>query len=520
MNIQEHLSRNLLVGELLSRNARKYPGKMGFKEGERSFTYAEYNFRVNKLSNALSGLGIGHGDKVAMLLFNGIEMVDCYFALAKLGAVCVPVNFRFIGTEIAYVVDNSDSVAMIFDKSFEKIIASIKDRMPKLKHFIVVPFREELPYALNYDEFLSMGSGEEPNIMVNDNDVAQIMYTSGTTGKPKGAVLSHKNQLMNALSFLVERYSNPDEIYLSNLPLFHVAGIGTILHTLSRGGSIIISKEFNPGVVAETIEKEKVTVLLMVPAMWNMLLQLPNVQKYDFSSLRACLTGAAIMPLKMKESILKNFPNMQLYDGFGQTEMSPVTTLLKPEDFLRKPTSVGKPIIGVEVRVVDDGGQDVPQGEIGEIIYRGPGMFLEYYKNPEATRQALVDGWFHSGDLVRMDEEGFVYVVDRKKDMIISGGENVYPAEVEEVLYGHEKIMEAAVIGIPSEKWGEGVHAIVVAKPGQTLTAGEVIEYCASNLAGYKKPRSVDIVDTLPRNASGKVLKTKLREIYGSAIKY
>ena len=520
MNAQEHLSRDFLIGEVLSRNARKYPDKLAFKEDNRSFTYSQYNFRVNKLTNALRELGIGHGDKVAFLLYNCIEIIDCYFALAKLGAVAVPVNFRFVEPEIAYVVNNSDSVALIFDSSFEKTIDAVKDRMPLVKNFITVSGPGELPYPLNYDRLLDAGSGLEPLVIVSDNDPAHIMYTSGTTGKPKGAVLTHKSQLSNVTFCLIERSASHDDIYLCIPPLFHEAALAITLQHVFMGSSVIIHKQFDPMAVVKTVAEEKVTTLFMVPAMWNFLLQIPDLSKYNLSSVRLAITGAAIMPLSLKKRVLEIFPGLQLYDCFGQTEMSPVTTMLKSQDTLRKPTSVGKPIVGTEVRVVDDKGFDVPVGEVGEVVYRGPGMLLEYYNNPKATGEAIVDGWFHSGDLVRMDEEGFVYVVDRKKDMVISGGENVYPAEVEEVLYKHEKILEAAVIGIPSEKWGEGVHAVVVLKPGQEMNQEEVINFCAAHLAGYKKPRSVEFTEALPRNASGKVLKIRLREKFGTAIKY
>ncbi|HBW35150.1 AMP-binding protein [Desulfosporosinus sp. BICA1-9] len=377
-----------------------------------------------------------------------------------------------------------------------------------------------MSYAINYNEFLISGNGEEPCISVNDNDPAHIMYTSGTTGRPKGAILSHKNQLSNALSVLIERDSSPDEIFLCIPPLFHEAALALTLETVMMGGSTIIQRQFDPAAISETIGKEKITTLFMVPAMWNALLQVPNLGKFNFSSLKLAITGAAILPQSLRKAISGIIPNVKLYDMFGQTEMSPVTTLLKPKDALRKTASVGKPIIGVEIRVVDYHGQDVPVGQVGEIIYRSAGMLLEYYKNSEATEQAIVDGWFHSGDLVRLDSEGFVYVVDRKKDMVISGGENVYPAEVEAVLYNHEKVLEAAVIGIPSGKWGEGVHAVVVLKNGQYISAVELLEYCAAHLAGYKKPRSIDFAEALPRNAAGKVLKTKLREKFGSAMKY
>jgi len=259
---------------------------------------------------------------------------------------------------------------------------------------------------------------------------------------------------------------------------------------------------------------EKVTITFLVPAMWNALLRVPGVGE-KMKTLRKAVTGAAIMPAPLKGEVLKALPDAGLFDAFGQTEMSPVTTMLRPEDALRKGASVGKPVVNVEVRVVDDAGCDVPVGEVGEIVYRGPTMMKEYYRDQRATAAAVRDGWFHSGDLVRMDDEGFVYVVDRKKDMVISGGENVYLAEVEEVLYRHEKVLEAAVIGIPDERWGERVHAVVVPRPGAVLTAQEIMEWCSAHLAGYKKPRSVAFVEALPRNASGKVLKNTLREWFG-----
>lgn len=520
METQLHLSRNLLLGETLAKNARKFPDKTAIKEGVRVFTYSQYNFRVNKLANAFRDIGVGRGDKVAVLLFNSIEIIDCYFALGKLGAVAVPVNFRLVGAEIAYIVNNSDSVAFVFDASFEKVIDTVKDLMPQVKHFIASPGPGAMSYALGYDDFLSGGSGVEPLVPVNDGEPALIMYTSGTTGRPKGAVLSHKNILSNVICNLIDRPGSSSDIGLIVPPLFHVASMLLTMQMFFMGATTVIHRAFDPTAIMSSIVNEKITTLFLVPAMWNFLLQVPNLEQYDVSSVKTAITGAAIMPLNLKKKILQVFPGLQLYDVFGQTEMSPVTTMLKPEDTLLKPTSVGKPLVGVEIRVVNSENQDVPPGEVGEIVYRGPNMMLEYYKNPEATAEAFAGGWFHSGDMVRLDEEGFVYVVDRKKDMVNSGGENVYPAEVEEVLYMHEKILEAAVIGIPSEKWGESVHAVVVPKPGQTLTGEEVIDFCAKHLAAYKKPRSVEFIAALPRNAAGKVLKTRLREKHGPSIKY
>lgn len=514
--IELQLSRNFILGEMLARNARKFPEKVCLVEGEARLTYRQFNTRVNRLAHALAGLGVDRGDKVALLLFNCSAMLECYFALAKLGAVAVPVNFRLAGPEIAYIVDNADARLFILDSAFEQTVAGIRDQLPRVEKYIVSPENKLLPDALVYEQVLQVGSGEEPGWLVQDDDLLLIMYTSGTTGKPKGAMLSHKNILGNVLSCTADIPTHFDSRYLCVPPLFHVAALAMAMQNFYLGATVYLMKAFDPAAVVRTIQAERITSIFLVPAMWNFLLQVPELEKYDLSSLEIAITGAAIMPVQLKQRLLQIFPGLQLFDAFGQTEMSPVTTLLKPADTLRKAASVGRPVLNTEIRVVDDNNNDVPVGQVGEIVYRGWGLCQGYYKNPQATAEAMAGGWFHSGDLVRLDEEGFVYVVDRKKDMLITGGENVYPAEVEEVLYRHEKVLEAAVIGIPDAKWGESVHAVIVPKPGVQLTAEEIISFCGQHLAGYKKPRSVEFVDALPRNAAGKVLKTRLREQYGS----
>ncbi|TEU03027.1 MAG: acyl-CoA synthetase, partial [Dehalococcoidia bacterium] len=272
--------------------------------------------------------------------------------------------------------------------------------------------------------------------------------------------------------------------------------------------------------IMETIEKERINTILLIPAMTFFLLQLPDLEKYDTSSLRVWATGAAILPTETRKQIMKHFPNVKIFDLFGQTEMSPLVSALRHSESQGRETSVGRALPFIEIRVVDDNDNDVPVGTVGEAIYRGPTVMKEYYKNPEATAEAMRGGWFHSGDLVRRDEEGFIYIVDRKKDMIITGAENIYPAEIEEVLFKHPKILECAVIGVHDEEWGESVKAIVVCKEGESLTAEEVVEFCKEHLASYKKPKSVDFMDSLPRNPAGKVLKTVLREKYGKSVKY
>ena len=298
--------------------------------------------------------------------------------------------------------------------------------------------------------------------------------------------------------------------YLTIVPLFHVAGVtGTIKNMLTVALTVI--QDFDPVGLLSTIEKEGITHMFLAPAMWLMVMNHPDFRKYDVSSLRLASYGAAPMPNTLKERVLEAFPNAMLSENFGQTEMSPTTTYMKHQDALRKEGAVGLPLFNVEVRVVDDRMNDVPAGAIGEAVYRGPSMFKGYYKNPEANRDAFEGGWFHSGDLVRRDEEGFIYVVDRKKDMIISGGENIYSAEVEAVLHTHPGVQEAAVIGVPDPKWGETVKAVVVLKPGHEATPEEIIDFCGENLARFKRPKIVEFIRALPRSAAGKVLKNELR---------
>jgi acyl-CoA synthetase (AMP-forming)/AMP-acid ligase II len=353
------------------------------------------------------------------------------------------------------------------------------------------------------------------------------MYTAGTTGRPKGAVLTHKNQVMMWTLAALEVASEPGigDMYnfrvCSPPPLFHLASFGYCQCHLLIGATVVLPTQvFDPVEILQTIEREKIDSILLVPAMANFLLLNPDLHKYDTSSLKVWITGAAVLPTATRNAIGEHFPNVHLYDCFGQTEVSGVVSMLRPSDAKRKVACVGKALSFIEIRVVDDQDRDVPVGEVGEAVYQGPTVMKEYYKNPEGTAQTMRGGWFHSGDLVRRDEEGFIYVVDRKTDMIVSGGENIYPAEIEDVLYKHPKIAEAAVIGVHDDAWGEAVKAIVVPKPGVELTEEEVIEFCKDRLASYKKPKSVDLVDALPRNPAMKVLKTVLREKYGRAVRY
>jgi acyl-CoA synthetase (AMP-forming)/AMP-acid ligase II len=505
------LSRQLVLGEVLARWARKRPEKEMLAFKEKRYTYARVNARVNCLANALSGLGVKQGDKISVLFLNGNEIIECYFAAAKIGAVVVPLNFRLVGPELVYQIENSDSIAMVFGKAFAPVVDAIRKELPGVRYFISNT-GNGVEGVMDYETLVENGSPEDPGIYVNDDDPAFIMYTSGTTGKPKGAVMSHKNILMDSFNLLMEFRLSDRDRYLCVPPLFHTAGLALAVTNVVVGSTIVLVDNFVPQEIPKILEQEKITITFLVPAMWIFLLQVPGIEGHNTESLRVCVTGAAVMPTDVKKRIMAVFPNAGVYDVFGQTEMSPCTTILKPGHALDKPGSVGLPILNVEVRIVDANNDDVPDGEIGEIVYKGPTLMKEYYKNPDATAMAMEDGWFHSGDLVKRDRDGFIHVVDRAKDMIITGGENVYSAEVEEVLFSHEKVLEVAVVGVPDPDWGERVKAVVVPVNGVTLTREEILEHCRENLAGYKKPRIIDMVDSLPRNAAGKVLKFKLRE--------
>jgi acyl-CoA synthetase (AMP-forming)/AMP-acid ligase II len=500
------------VGKLLTFPANKFPKRTAIIFEEKRFTYQEFNDRVNRFANALLGLGLRKGEKVAVQLFNSNHVVEILFATSKIGAVFTPINFRFTDEEVFYILDHSDARFFIYGEEFSDLVERIRPRVKKVEVYISVS-KSISPAVLNYEKLLAGSTGNEPNVSISERDECQLMYTSGTTGRPKGAILTHGNILWNLVNTILGREEREGEISLVIGPLYHTAALNN--HFITRvalAGTSILIKDFTPQKVMEIINKEKVNVISGAPAMYHLLLSLPY-EEYDTKSIRKCTTGASILPNETKERLMKLFPNIDgIYDVYGSTEASPSIAILKARDSLRKRECVGPPVPFLEVRIVDDQGRDVPVGEVGELVCRGPNVMKGYYKDRKATKEALKGGWLHTGDLGRMDEEGYVYIVDRKKDMIVSGGENIYPREIEELLYHHPKIQDGAVIGIPDPMWGESVKAFVVLKNGEMMQEEEVIEYCKSHLASYKKPKTVEFMESLPRNPSGKVLKTLLRE--------
>jgi fatty-acyl-CoA synthase len=493
-------SRRLTVPELVARSARRAPDApaLAFEQDRR--TFGELEERSERLAAALGARGVEPGDHVAMLQYNGIEFVEAFLAIQKLGACAVPVNFRLTREEVDYVLADCGATLAIADPE-------LAPRAGAVETIVVGP---------DYEEVLATAPAERGAHEVMGDDLAFLMYTSGTTGRPKGAMLSHQNLVVNTTNWLYEVGARPDDVWLSGLPLFHIGGLNGILPFLHLGALAVIepSGGFDPAQSIARLARDHVSMCFFVPTQWQEICAHPAVATVDRERLRKAMWGASQAPLPTLELLAATFPSVEIVNAFGQTEMSSNTCFLRGEDAIRKMGSVGRPALGVEARIVDESGEDVPRGEIGEIVYRGPTVMQGYHGKPEATAEAFAGGWFHSGDLVREDEEGFIYVVDRLKDMLISGGENVYPAEVERALIEHPAVAEVAVVGVPHPRWVETPLAVVVPAPDAEVSEEELIEHCRERLAGYKKPSAVVFVDILPRNAAGKVLKRELRDLY------
>ena len=503
------------LGYLLNNSASKYPEKTAIISDEGRWTYRAFNERTNRLAGAMLNAGLKKGDRIAILLYNCSYFVEAYFAAVKIGLVVTPVNFRFTGREIDYVLNDAQPLLLIYGPEFEKTLQTVRDRLVSVRIF-VSPQNIETSLAIDYEDFLAEGRSDIAGAasQVSEDDPCQLMYTSGTTGKPKGATLTHRNVFWNFFNTVWAREDKTGERAIIVGPLYHTAALNNHLTIqIALGGTSIIIRKFDPESLLKTIEKEKATIVSGAPALYNMLLQHPRAHMYDTRSVTKCTSGSDKLPLEIKKKLLKFFPNINgVYDVYGLTEASPGITILNATDSLRKDGSVGKILPFVDVRIVDEDNNPLPPGEVGELICRGPNVMQGYHRNPRATTESLKNGWLYTGDLARMDAEGFCYIVDRKKEMIVSGGENIYPREIEEVLIGHPAVADVAVIGIPHPTWGQTVKAIIAIREGHRIDEQEVIDFCKNNLASYKKPTAVAFVAAIPRNPSGKALKRLLKE--------
>ncbi|OJZ70335.1 long-chain fatty acid--CoA ligase [Mycobacterium paraffinicum] len=514
---QPYLSRRQNWVTQLERHALMQPGAPALRFLGKTMTWGDLRQRVTALAGALSRRGVGFGDRVMVLMLNRTEFVESVLAVNMLGAIAVPLNFRLTPAEIAFLVQDCEARVMITESVLAPVATGVREVEP-LVGTIVVAGGAGDDSVLGYEDLINERRALHDPVDIPNDSPALIMYTSGTTGRPKGAVLTHTNLTGQTMTGL---YTNGadinNDVGFVGVPFFHIAGIGNMLTGLLLGTPTVIYPlgAFEPGQLLDVLAEEKVTSLFLVPAQWQAVCAEQQARPRDLR-LRVMSWGAAPAPDALLREMSATFPGTQIIAAFGQTEMSPVTCMLLGEDAIRKRGSVGRVIPTVAARVVDENMNDVPIGEVGEIVYRAPTLMSGYWNNPEATAEAFAGGWFHSGDLVRMDEEGYVWVVDRKKDMIISGGENIYCAEVENVLASHPSIVEVAVIGRSHEKWGE-VPIAVAAVAGDRLLLDELEEFLTERLARYKHPKALEIVDALPRNPAGKVLKTELRMRYGTA---
>ena len=510
----------MVVGDILRRNAKIYSKKVGLIDGNKSFTYKGINVRTNRLSNGMRNLGLKKGDKVAFMANSCHQFVEAYFAVAKAGLIIVPVNARFSSEEASYIVNHSDSVAFIYHAELEDVAKKIRKSIPKVRHIVSTSEGDE---NINFYEALLMdASDEEPEEEIEPDDVMMIMYTSGATGIPKGVLTSHRNIMANTNTMTLELRIVPEDINLLVMPLYHNGGFWPTMTHFYRGALVILSPRFNVDNVLQLVEKENVSFLNLVPTMLIRIVSHPNLSKYNLESLRLIMYAGAPMALEQLKKAMRILGPHRFYNGLGCTEASgsmisfPTSEHTLNGSLSEKLGSVGRDSIGVEIKIVDESGNELPSGNVGEIIAKGDNIVLGYWKMPEETAETFRNGWLYTGDMGYRDEDNYVFVVDRKKDIIISGGENISSREVEEVIYQHQSVEEVAVIGVPDKEWGEAVKAIISLKPQYKgkVTEQEIIEFCKTKLADFKKPKSVDFVDSIPKNSVGKIAKEELKKFY------
>lgn len=509
------------LGDLLRRSAMRVPDKLAIVCGDTRYTYAEFDALCDRIAGALFARGICAGDRVAVLARNSHAFAAIRFGAARLGAVLVPINFMLKPAEIAYILKHSGARILCVDDACESNGRAAVALDSVVESIVGLPGEATAqPRAdIGFDE-LAAGPPLSADHVVDARTLAQIIYTSGTESAPKGAMLTHEAVMWEYVTCLVDGEMSVDDVFLHAMPLYHCAQLDVFLGpSLYLGATNIITAQTSAEPLLRLLERHKVTSFFAPPTVWIGLLRTPGFAAADLSSLRKGYYGASIMPVEVLRELQSVLPNVRLFNLYGQTEIAPLATVLRPEDQLRRAGSAGRPGLNVETRVVDEEGSDVAPGEIGEVVHRSPQLLIGYYNDEERTADAFRGGWFHSGDLATRDAEGYITIVDRKKDMIKTGGENVASREVEEALYRMSTVSEVAVIGLPHPTWIEAVVAVVVPKAGAELTERAVIAHAAQHLAGFKVPKRVLFVDELPKNPSGKIMKRVLRERYAELFK-
>ncbi|MFJ7729890.1 long-chain-fatty-acid--CoA ligase [Neobacillus sp. NPDC097160] len=516
MSLEYNLVHRINMGDILKRSAKRFPNKFALVEGERRITYEELNKMVNKVAQGFQAIGLVKGDRLAILSSNSIEFVLTYFACAKAGITIVPINTGLLPNEIEYILQDSHSKAVVVECQFLEHIQSSRD-MITLKDVIVIGGLSDLNESNNNQRFHEWNSiwrnqdGTEVLCHVDDRDLMQCLYTSGTTSNPKGVMSSHTAVYFNTLGTAFDLKFSDQDVSIAMMPLYHVAQLNAITTPVFlAGGTTIIMKKFEPETLMALIEKEKATQIFGLPMMYRALLEHPKRIEYDLSSLRLCVYAMAPMPdyeLKRAHDVFKcDFALL-----FGQTEMAPVATVFRPEHQLVKPGAAGTPAVNVEVAVMDEKGNILPEKEIGEIVYRSPQTMEGYLNDKEKTDEAFAHGWFHSGDYGYFDDDQILWFVDRKKDMVKTGGVNVSSIEVEKVIFQHQNVQNVAVVGLPHERWTEALTAFVISKDNVEISEEEIVNLCKRQLGGFKVPKKVVIVKEFPMTSSGKIQKHILR---------
>ena len=505
------------LGQMLKVNAKKFPAKTAIKDKERSFTYPKTNGRVNRLAWSLLSMGLKKGDKVAVLLENCLEIIEVYLATAKTGLVIVPINFRLVGKDIEYIVNNSDAKMLMVDNEFVPLIEDIRPRLGNIAGggYVVVGGKRE--GYVEYERLIEGSADKEPEVEVLPKDPWILIYTSGTTGKPKGVIRSHESHIAFYLLNAVDSGFTHHDICLNVMPLCHINSTFYTFTFLYIGGTAYIhpARSFKAEEILEIIEREKITFISLIPTHYNLILNTPpEARRRNVGSIRKLLCSSAPVRKNMKLAIVDFFPGVELYEAYGSTEAG-IVTILKPEDQMRKLGSIGYEAVGTDfVKIINTEGNEAAIGEVGELYSRGPMLFDGYYKMPEKTASSLRGEWFSAGDLGRRDEDGYYQIVDRKDNMIITGGEHAYPSEVEEVVGSHPAVFDTAVIGVPDEKWGEKVVAVVI--PKADVDEKTLLEYCKDKLATFKRPKQIIFIkaEEMPRTPTGKILHRVLRDRY------
>jgi long-chain acyl-CoA synthetase len=501
------------VVDLLENTVRKYPDRVGFIAGDRRLTFKEFNRLVDRIAAALSSYGVKRGDHVALLLGIQLEFPLTFFALMKLGAIAVPLNTRFKGEELAYELNDSESRVLIVDEEYWPSIDSARARLETIEK-IFFNGHGAPEGTLPFSRLEESEEDTFPRAAPSESGDVAIMYTSGTTGRPKGALLHQRGFVLTAMLVSDFIQFEPEDKMMCCVPLFHITGLSCLmLPPIFSGVACVYMRQFKTKDFLEIMAKEKVTQYMGVVNVVWLMVNHPDFERYDFSHFRTALFGGSPATEEMVRGIFDKLPHLKISVGYGLTECFAITTSTPFEDALRKISAVGKCLPTVTAKIVDEEGKGLPTGAVGEILLKGAKVFKGYWKRPEATRASIVDGWVHTGDIGKIDEEGFVYVLDRKKDMINRGGEKIYSLEVENVICDNSKVLEVAVVGVPDPVMGEAVKACIALKPGDRATEEEVRIFCAERLADYKVPRFVEFMECLPRNQAGKVSKQELRYV-------